>query len=140
MPDHEDYRLYLEEKFKGLTQAQHAYFREVHDSLDVIKKETSKTNSRVNGIEDEIECINKDLTEYRFVKRHPNIMITIIAVAVIGIVFGLYKTFNSFTGKVNEVEEKITNEIRLMDGVSKETRGYVKYRDEMGFTDSVKVQ
>ena len=161
MPDSEDYRKYLEEKFAGMQSLQHGYFREVHDRFDTIDKSNAVRNKRLEKVEDSIEELKEkeaehvvncplvpkvenieiDLIEYRFVKKHPNIMITVIAIAVIGVVFGLYKTFNNFASKVNEVEEKITNEIRLMDGVSKETRGgTVKYRDINGFTDSVKVR
>ena len=140
MPVDESYKLYLEEKFKGLQVTQHGYFREVHDRFDAIDKSNEIRNGRIEKAEKDIECINDDLTEYHFIKKHPNIMITIIAVAVIGIIFGLFKTFNSFTGKVNDVEEKITNEIRLMDGVSKVQRnGYVKINDN-GLTDSIKVR
>ena len=71
MPVDESYKLYLEEKFKGLQVAQHGYFREVHDRFDAIDK---------------------------------------------------------------------SNEIRLMDGVSKVQRnGYVKINDN-GLTDSIKVR
>jgi len=150
MPEGEDYRLYLQGEFKNL-----------HQKLDDIKSDTGKTNSRVDHLEDDvnelklrnvehlIECpvkprvraIEKDLEEYHFMKNYPKAIVTIIAVVVIGIVFGLYKTLHSFSGKVEGIEDQITKEIRLMDGVSKESRdGTVRYRDLMGFTDSINVR
>ena len=66
------------------------------------------------------------------------LVFTVIAVCS-SVTLGILSFIN--TKKIPDVEEKITNEIRLMDGVPKETRGgYVKYRDAVGFTDSVKVR
>ena len=65
------------------------------------------------------------------------LVFTVIAVCT-SVTLGVLSYIN--TNKIPVVEDKLTNEIRLMDGVSKEIRGYVKYRDTMGFTDSVKVR
>ena len=55
MPDNEDYRNYLEEKFTGMQKLQHGYFKEVYDKLDTIEAQTTKTNNRVTKIEDDLE-------------------------------------------------------------------------------------
>jgi len=134
MPVDESYRLYLEEKFKGLQSAQHGYFHEVHDKLDTIEKQTTKTNNRVTKIEE-------DLVEYRIIKKYPKIAVLIITIAVLGTVFGILKlTGRQVETVIDTARDDIKTEIRLMDGVSKETRGIVKFRDEMGFSDSVNMR
>ena len=161
MPYSKDYRLYLEEKFEGLQTAQHAYFREVHDRFDVIDKSNDIRNGRLEKVEKSIddlkeqdvkhttncplvpkvEGIEKDLMEYRMIRKYPKISILIITVAVLGSIFAFMKITNKeVNAAVDMATDELTNEIRLMDGVSKETRGYVKYRDVKGFTDSVKVR
>ena len=60
-------------------------------------------------------------------------------IAVIGLSLTAYFSFTS-NKQLPKVEDKLTNEIRLMDGVSKVQRnGYVKINDN-GLTDSVKVR
>lgn len=65
MTNQPDYRLYLEEKFKGLTTLVNAQFDGIHDRqdktdklLDLIHDEAKKTNSRVTYLERERdECL-----------------------------------------------------------------------------------
>jgi len=134
MPDKEDYRNYLEEKFKGLQSAQHGYFNEVHDKLDAIEKQTMKTNNRVTKIED-------DLVEYRMIKKYPKIAVLIITITVLATIFGFMKIVNrEVSTAVEGSTETLRTEIRHMDKVSKTTRdGYVKYND-FGLTDSIKIR
>ena len=135
MTDSSDYRLYLDSRFEAMQPAQHAYFHEVHDKLDNIEAQTTKTNSRVTKIEE-------DLIEYRMIKKYPKIAILIITVTVLGTIYGFMKIINKQVSTAVEAStDTLRTEIRLMDGISKETRGgIVKYRDTMGFTDSVKVR
>ena len=135
MPNSTDYRKYLEEKFEGMQKLQHGYFREVHDKLDVIETQTIKTNNRVTKLED-------DLTEYRMIKKYPKIAILIITITVVGTIFGFIKITDSQVNTAVEAStDTLRTEIRLNGGISRETRGgYVKYRDAVGFADSVKVR
>jgi len=140
MTDKPDYRMYLEEKFEGMIKLIDAQFYNMHDKLEAIEKQTTKTNSRVNKLEDKMECVEKDLEEYHFVKKYPKLIVGAVAVMVVIALFTFYGMTKSVNNKVIETKESLKNEIRLMDGVSKVTRGgYVKYNDR-GMSDSIKVR
>ena len=91
MPEDKSYRLYLEEKFEGMQKVQHAYFREVHDSLDTIKELGKIRNNRLEKAEGKIECIENDLQEYRMLKRYPKIAIGIVVFCVLSAIYGFMK-------------------------------------------------
>ena len=61
MKDNPDYRLYLEEKFEGLSKHLNAEFINIHETLGKIQEQTTKHNNRMTKIEVEmikhpIEC------------------------------------------------------------------------------------
>ena len=97
MPGSNDYRLYLEEKFEGMQKVQHAYFKEVHDKLDAIQVQTTKSNCRITKIED-------DLAEYRMIKKYPKIALTIIAIAVIAVILSFRSIINKQNGLKAQVD------------------------------------
>ena len=119
------------------------------ENTDHIKKKLSGTmevnteleiTRRVREREEELKKEFEDRKNVKFSKtlKIIGLVFTVIAVCT-SVTLGILSFIN--TNKIPVVEEKITNEIRLMDGVSKETRGgTVKYRDINGFTDSVKVR
>jgi len=108
MPDSSDYRLYINECFKGMHTEMRAEFKNVHDSLDFIKAQTFKTNNRVTHLEDQrdeylktrvsrdelvdcqkkLETISDELIEYKFLKKYPKIFIGLVVVLVIGMLVG----------------------------------------------------
>jgi len=134
MPDNTDYRKYLETKFEGIHTLMNAHFHDTHDRLD-------KINGKIIQAEEDIEDINNDLTEYRMVKKYPKIAIGVITFFVIAAIIAFIKVNNKQIELINTTHDDLKIEIRNMDGVSKQSRGgYVKYRDVMGFTDSVKIR
>jgi len=115
MSTDQDYRLFLDLQFVR-----------VHEKLDYIKEQTTKTNSRVSDVEgrvseveDEvikhptncpqvakIEGINKDLEVYRVIKKYPKLVLVLIAIFVIGIIISAVGTFETFSKKSGNTELK----------------------------------
>jgi hypothetical protein len=115
-----DERELLDEKFKGLTTLVNAQFTNVHERLDKIEAQTSKTNGRVTELEkkelthilncpqtEKINIINEELTEYKMFKKYPKIGLAIVAAAVI---LFLITTFDSIE-KVKKVSTPQNREI-----------------------------
>jgi len=125
MTDQSNYRLFLDEHFKNINVC-----------LERIEKQTTKTSNRVTDLE-------KDLLEYKFVKKYPKLIILVITVLVIGTVIGAVKSFqipSRIDIKMNTVEETLKDEIKKIEGISKVTRsGYVKYNNN-GLRDSIKIK
>ena len=149
MTDSNDYRLYLESKFEGLTKHLNAEFINIHNTLDKIEEQTTKTNGRVSELETEmikhpLECAKareEDLMEYRMIKKYPKIFVFLFVV-LIGIT--LYKIFDrdkKIYDAMSTMKWELKMKIDQIDGVSKTTRGgYVPYIDKKGYLDSIKVQ
>ena len=115
MNDSQDYRLYLNSEFVR-----------VHEKLDYIKDQTTKTNSRVadiegkvSEVEDEvikhpancpqvakIETINKDLEVYRVIKKYPKLVLLLVAIFVIGIIVSAIGTFETLANRDYNTELK----------------------------------
>ena len=152
MTESKDYRLVLESEFKR-----------VHETLNVIKEQTIKTNNRVSHLEDtvvdlrikevehvkncpvapDVKQIKDDLLEYKFFKTYPKLLIGLIAVIVIVIIFNIYNS-KHIPDRIMDGQEQfkneMKNEIRGIEGISKVTRGgYVKYNDS-GLSDSIKIR
>lgn len=140
MPNNDDYRLYLEQCFKG-----------IHQKLDAIVEQTTKTNHRVNKLEDttfkrqtdvddfrnlerdycvvknDIKDIKADLEEYRLFKKHPALGIILITIFVVGMALSALQTIKSIGGDKDnkEIIDKVKDlEYRFMEvyGVSSRTR------------------
>ena len=84
MPDNEDYKLFLTERFNGFSKLMRAEFINVHDKLIAIEEQTTKSNNRITKLEN-------DLTEYRMIKKYPKVFISIIAFSVIMFIYGFAK-------------------------------------------------
>ena len=120
MNDSQDYRLFIGSEFVR-----------VHEKLDYIKEQTTKTNNRlayvevrVSNVENEVvrhpancpqvvkmEEINKDLEVYRVIKKYPKLVLFLIAIFVIGIIVSAVGTFDTIASKSNdrELKRKIDN-------------------------------
>ena len=124
MTDQSDYRLYLNERFEGLNRHMNAQFETVHDRLERIEEQTTRTNGRVTDLEDDvgtlkerlvlhpiecskakdIEALKDDLIEYKFFKRHPTWTIIIIAFFVITLIISSYGTFSTVSNNLKSKE------------------------------------
>lgn len=152
MTNNPDYRLYLEE-----------HFNNINATLVRIEEQTTKTNSRVTHLEDDVEkvqmdllthpmnCaqaqeirkISDDLAEYRIIKKYPKIALYIVVFFVLATIFSIYKfghVENKIESKLEETKDEINHRIDIQEGVSKTTRGgYIKYNDQ-GLSDSEKIR
>ena len=84
----QDYKMYLEEKFKGLTSLMNAHNDNVLDRLEAIEEQTKKTNGRVSELErketshvincpqtPKIQKIEEELLEYKIIKKYPKLFV-----------------------------------------------------------------
>jgi hypothetical protein len=93
MTDQSDYRLYLNSEFSRL-----------NDKLDAIKDQTTKTNNRVTHLEEKVGCVDKEMEDYRVFKKYPKVFIFMVTILVVGILFSVYTTIDSFASKKREKE------------------------------------
>ena len=137
MTNSPDYRLYLEEKFSGLSSHINAQFENVHERLEVIKEQTTKTNSRVNHLEDEVdilrdklvahpvECskakdidtLKEDLIEYKFIKKYPKLTAILLAFFVVALLISAYGTFSTMRSNFLDKSTKQT-----IDNINENTK------------------
>lgn len=127
MPDSNDYRKYLDTRFEGLTKVMSAQFINVHDKLDAIEKQTTRTNGRVTELETKenthvvncpvtkkVERIDEELTEYRMLRKYPKLGVTIIAIFVLGFIFALYEIINK-QGTLQESQDNLKSQVDLIN-------------------------
>ena len=106
MEENSDYRLYLEQKFKG-----------IHEVLERIEEQTIKTNGRVtvlekNELQHVIDCpvkkdldlLSNDLTEYRIIKKYPKLSLILIALTCISMIGATIYSINHLTAQVKKIE------------------------------------
>ncbi len=111
MTDQQDYRKYLEGEFGH-----------IRSELASIKEQTTKTNSRVGHVEDdvvslkiadvnhvvncpampEIKAIHIELEDIRFIRQHPKLIIFLVSILAAGSVIGYMKP-NQTQNRTNEI-------------------------------------
>jgi hypothetical protein len=128
----DDYRLYLNERFEGITKLMNAQFINVHERLEEIKVQTTKSNQRISKIEareaeikdleievrdlvvshketcpamGKIEDIKEELSEYRLFKKYPKVGLVLLSVAVILIVMSGYQIVEKTSAGRQAVEQ-----------------------------------
>jgi len=128
----DDYRLYLNERFEGITKLMNAQFINVHERLEEIKVQTTKSNQRISKIEareteikdleievrdlvvshkdscpamSKIEDIKEELSEYRLFKKYPKVGLVLLAVAVILIVISGYQIVEKISAGRQAMEQ-----------------------------------
>jgi len=127
MPDNEDYRKYLDTRFEGLAKIMSAQFINVHDKLDAIEKQTTRTNGRVTELETKesthvvncpvaakVERIDGELIEYRMFKKYPKLGIGIVAVLVLGLFFTFYKVISK-QDTLQVSQDNLKNQVDLIN-------------------------
>jgi hypothetical protein len=91
MTDNADYRLYLEVQFEQL-----------HEKLDEIKEQVTKTNGRVTELEKchaekRLDKLEEELRDVGFFARHPKMFVGLIVVLVVlALVGGLGNVISKF--------------------------------------------
>jgi hypothetical protein len=123
MTEQSDYRLFLQSEFKH-----------IRSELSFIKEQTTKTNSRVSHLENDIvslklsdanhvincpvnpkvDQIKDDLEEYRVMKKYPRLAIILITVFVVITVFSYFEIRSSQREMQSEI--KLNNEIMTTRG------------------------
>lgn len=103
MTEEDNYKLYLDEKFKSLTTLMNARFENQDDKLEAIHIEAKRTNGRVNKLEDfkdytqrtidtrvtdcpnvkRFERIEKSIEDIAFINRHPKLFLAGLVILVI---------------------------------------------------------
>jgi len=82
----------FEEKFKGVYARLDANFDIINASLHNIENNFGK---RLNDVEHKVDGIDKDLIEYRVVKKYPKIAVIILAVSVLLFLFSISSTISA---------------------------------------------
>jgi hypothetical protein len=106
----DDYRLYLEEKFKGLHIQMDTEFKLLNDSINRVEAQTIKTNGRVTELEKShsvINCpntkklddISDDLMEYNFIRKYPKVAILVISIVVVMFLASCFNAYSIYTEK-----------------------------------------
>ena len=148
MPENSDYRLFLDERFNGLTTSMNGQFKEVHERLDKIEKQTTKTNGRVTEVEDwQKKHCNEEETEEKIIerkraKRNEFIKTASLIVITIGVIIAAISSLSnksSIKSQANATRDSLKHEIRMTKGIPNITRGGWLIVNHNGLTDSVKV-
>ena len=117
MPENSDYRLFLDERFNGLTTSMNGQFKEVHETEEkIIERKRAKRNE--------------------FIKTASLIVITI---GVIIAAISSLSNKSSIKSQANATRDSLRHEIRMTKGIPNITRGGWLIVNHNGLTDSVKV-
>jgi hypothetical protein len=134
-PEYDSLKELFNEKISGLTTTMNAQFINVHERLDDIKTQTTKTNGKVSSLETDvtalkvndvthiincpqtakIESIEKDLNEYHFFKKYPKVLAGIILFIILGFGLTVYET----VGKIVSSKKADTEVIHKIDSLNK---------------------
>lgn len=90
MPETNDYRELINEKFSRVYAQMTANFDLIHTKLGTIESQfesqDERTDDRISKVEDKVETMDKDLEEYRVAKRYPKFTAGAIVLVGIGVV------------------------------------------------------
>lgn len=148
MPENSDYRLFLDERFNGLTTSMNGQFKEVHERLDKIEKQTTKTNGRLTEVEDwKKKHCNEEETEEKIIerkraKRNEFIKIASLIVITIGVIIAAISSLSnksSIKSQANATRDSLRHEILMTRGIPNITRSGYMLINRNGLTDSVLV-
>lgn len=107
-----DEKLYLDERFDR-----------VHEKLDDIKEQTTRTNGRVSQLEKneishlitcpqgpKIDAICNDLNEYRFFKKYPKVLAAVIFCIIISFGAGIWNSYSKIN-KTTQVNKELIQQV-----------------------------
>jgi hypothetical protein len=114
----DDYKLFLDERFKGISTLINSQFIDVHDRLQKIEAQTTKTNGRVNKLEidnithpincpqgPKIEEINKTLADIRFFIKYPKLAVGIASVFIFIFLSSAILFYSGLTSNLKQSKE-----------------------------------
>ena len=147
MTDNPNYRKYLESEFSAVNKTLDRIENHLLEGDKKVEEiEEDIVNLKLEGVKHVMNCpvmpkvavIEESLLEYKFFRKYPKLVVFVITSLIL---LTLYKMYIKEPIFRQELETKLTNEIRDQEGISKVTRsGVINYVDIDGRRDSINIR